>query len=117
MVVLAISAVSVFVYTELQIMKDSYSSKIEVSFTKSPVVFDYSCGTNDYEIYFVVYNVGQKSVVDLSFSITNPLCVGSIPALQKTLNASSTMSFYSQTTSENGTLTISGNNTFVQIDF
>ena len=114
---MAIIAISVFAYSEIQIMKDSYNSKIEVSFSKSPVVYDYSCRANDYEIYFVVSNVGPKKVVDLTFSITNPLCVGSIPALPKTLNASSTMSFYAQTTTENGILTISGNNTFMQVNF
>ncbi len=116
-IILAVAAVSGIAYTQLLAMKNSYDSKIDVSYTKSPVVFDYGCNTNDYQIYFVIHNIGSKNVVDFSVSISNPLCVGGTPSLPQTLNASTTMSFEAQSTAENGTLTISGNNTFVQMNF
>lgn len=116
-VVLAVAAISVVAYTQLIAIKNSYNTKIDVSFTKSPVAYDYSCGSNDYQIYFVIDNTGSKSVVGLSVSITNPDCDGGVPSLPQILNASSTISFDAQTTTENGTLIISGNNTFVQIKF
>jgi hypothetical protein len=116
-IILAIAAVSVLGYTQFLAMKNSYNSKIQVSFVKSPVAYDYSCNTNDYQIYFMIDNTGSKNVADLSVSISNPLCVGGIPSLPQTLNASSMLSFYAQSSAENGTLTISGNNTFVEIKF
>jgi hypothetical protein len=116
-VVLAVLAVSVIAYTQILLVRNSYNSKIEVSFSKSPVAYDYSCSSNDYQISFVIKNTGSKSVVGLSVSITNPDCNGGVPSLPPILNASSTISFDAQTTTENGTLSISGNNTFVQIRF
>jgi hypothetical protein len=117
-IILAIAAVSALVYSQFNTMKDSYNSKIKVTFVKSAAAFDYSCGTSDYQIYLVVDNTGAKNVVDLSVSITNPLCSGGIPGiLPKSLNASSKMSFTAESSTENGTLTISGNNTLVQINF
>ena len=68
-------------------------------------------------MHFVITNTGDENVVNLSASITDPLCVGGFPMLPPTLKASSTISFYVQTTTSNGTLSISGNNTFVQIRF
>lgn len=116
-IVLAIAAVASLAYIQYAAMKNSYNAKIQVSFVKSPVAYDYSCNTNDYQIYFMIDNTGSKNVADLSVSISNPLCVGAIPSLPKILNVSSTLSFYAQSSAENGTLIISGNNTFVEIKF
>lgn len=116
-IVLAISAVSAIAYTQFQASRDNYNSKIQYSFIKTPVAYDYSCDENDYQIYFVIDNIGSKNVIDLSVSITNPLCEDAVPPLPASLNASSSLSFYVQSTQQNGTLTLSGNNTFVQISF
>jgi hypothetical protein len=110
-------AISAFAYNQLIVSRNSYNSEIQYSVSRSPVVYDYSCDEYDYQIHFVIMNSGVKNVLDFSASITNPLCVGGNPILLRTLNASSTLSFYAQSTNPNGTLTISGNNTFVQIKF
>jgi hypothetical protein len=116
-IALAIVAISSLIYSQSLITNNSYNSEIQVSFTKSPVAYDYSCGTNDYQIHFVIRNTGSKNVVGFSVSITSPLCAGSLPSIPDSLNASSTVAFYAQSSSENGTLTISGNNTLVQVNF
>ena len=117
MVVLAAVAVSVVSYNQVLTSRNSYNSEIRYTFTRSPVTYDFSCDENDYQINFVITNAGEKNVMNLSASITDPLCVGGIPILPQTLNASSTISFYVQSGSANGTLLISGNNTFVQVKF
>ncbi len=116
-IVLGVVALVSITYSQILASQNSYSREIQVSFSKSSVAYDYSCGATDYQIYFVLKNLGTKVVTGLSISITNPLCVGSIPTLPKTFNASSTLSFYAETTTENGTLTILGNNTYVVINF
>ncbi|SRR5579875_2814225 len=117
-VVLAIVAISGLAYNQYVTLRDSYNSEIKVSYFKSQPAYDYSCGSPDYQIYFTIANTGEKKVVDLSISLSNPLCVGSLPtSLPTALNASSTVSFVAQSTSANGTLTISGNNTFLQVKF
>lgn len=116
-VILALLAIIAVAYSQILVEKNSYNADIQVSVVKSPVVYDYSCDENDYQIHFVIDNIGSENVRDLSISITNPICVGAVPSLPQTLNSSSTLSFYAQSTRSNGTLTISGNNTFVQIKF
>jgi hypothetical protein len=117
-IALAIIAVSILAYTQFNIITNSYSSKIRVTFVRSPETYDYSCGESDYQLYFVVDNIGSKSVADLSLSITNPLCSGGVPPnLPKILGASSTLSFEAQSSNQNGTLTITGNNTLVEVNF
>jgi hypothetical protein len=122
-VAIVVAAIAVFavLYSQILIAKDSYNSQIQVSFSKSPPAYDYSCDESDYQIHFAIKNIGAKDVVGLSISISNPLCVGGVPPLPQTLNASSStgslLSFYAQSTNQNGTLTISGNNTFVQANF
>ena len=116
-IVFGAAALISITYTQILASQNSYNREIHVSFSKSPAAYDYSCETNDYQIYFVLKNLGTKVITGLSISITNPLCVGSIPELPTTLTASSNMSFEAETTTENGTLTISGNNTYVLINF
>ena len=115
--VLAIITVLVVSYNLLEASKNSYNSQIESSFSRSPLVYDYSCGENDYQIHFTITNTGVKNVEHLSVTVTNPICVGGNPVVPASLNASSTLNFYVQTTNQNGTLTISGNNTLVQVKF
>jgi hypothetical protein len=98
-------------------IENSYNNQIQYSFVRYPVSFDYSCQTNDYQIQFIIRNVGAKSVQGLEFSITNPLCVGALPFIPNQLNSSSALNFFVQTTAPNGTMTLSGNNTYVQIKF
>jgi hypothetical protein len=114
---LGIVTVGALVYTQFFSIRDSYNPEIVYSFTKSPVTYDYSCEVNEYQVQFVIKNTGPKNVDDLSVSITNPDCEGSLPVFPSAFNSSSTLNFAAQTTAENGTLTVSGNNTFVQIMF
>ena len=115
-IVLAVLSVSAVLYSQY-FASASYNSSIKYAFEKSPLAYDYSCDQNDQQIYFVIKNEGPKLVSDLSFSLSNPLCKGSLPLLPKTLNASSTLDFYAQSATQNGTLTISGNNTFIMVSF
>jgi hypothetical protein len=116
-VVLGIVTAGAVIYSQYYAAQASYNSEITYSFAKSPESYDYSCDVEEYQIFFTIKNVGQKNVVDLSASITDPDCVGGTPDLPGSLNASSMISFFAQTTSVNGTLTFSGNNTFVAIKF
>ena len=116
-IALAVVAVSAVAYSQLLAARDSYNSAISVSFHKSPATYDYSCGESDYQVYFTVRTTGPKTVADLSVAVTDPLCVGAVPVLANILNASSEISFYVQSAAENGTLTISGNNTLVLVKF
>jgi hypothetical protein len=116
-IVLAIIALSAFAYATYLTSIYSYNSAIQYSFTKSPSSYDYSCDVNDTQIFFTIKNSGTKNIVGLSLSITNPLCVGSLPVEPSVFNASSSLNFFAQSTSVNGTLTLSGNNTYVPINF
>lgn len=115
--ILAAITVSVVSYNQFQASRDSYNSEIKYSFSRFPFVYDYSCSENDYQIHFVVTNTGEKNITNFSVAVTNPLCVGGNPLLPETLKALTTVSFYVQSTSPNGSLTISGNNTLVQVKF
>ena len=115
--VLAVITVLVVGYEQFQISKRSYNSEIKYSFSRSPAVYDYSCNEYDYQMRFTFSNMGEKNVEHLSVTVTNPLCVGGNPILSTSLNASSTLGFYLQTTNPNGTLTITGNNTLVRVRF
>lgn len=115
--ILAIVTVSAVSYNLLRASDNSYNLEIKYSFSRYPLVYDYSCGENDYQLYFAISNTGEMNVENLSATVTHPLCVGGNPILAPTLNASSSVDFYVQTTNPNGTLTISGNNTLVRIRF
>lgn len=117
LVILAIITVSVVSYNLIQSSKNSYNSEIKYSFSRSPLVYDFSCGENDYQIHFTITNIGEKNVEHISVTVTNPICVGGSPVVPASLNASSALDFYVQTTNPNGTLTISGNNTLVRVRF
>lgn len=116
-VVLALLSISAILYSQFYTMRESYNSEIKYSFSKSPIAYDYSCDQNDQQVYFVIKNVGTKTVSDLSFSISNPLCKGSLPSLPTVLDSNSSISFYAESTGLNGTMTLSGNNTYIQIAF
>ena len=115
--VLALITVSVVSYNQFQASRNSYNSEIKYSFSRFPLAYDYSCSENDYQIHFAITNTGDKNITNFSVSVTNPLCVGGNPLLPSMLKALSTVSFYVQSTNPNGTLTLSGNNTLVQIKF
>ncbi|MHB1907908.1 MAG: hypothetical protein ACYCQJ_03430 [Nitrososphaerales archaeon] len=116
-ILLAVSSVSAVLYSQYFAASKSYNSSIKYTFEKSPLAYDYSCDQNDQQIYFMIKNVGSKLVSGLAFSLSSPLCKGALPLLPNVLNASSTLDFYAQSATQNGTLTISGNNTFVVISF
>ena len=115
--VLAVITVLVVGYEQFQISKRSYNSEIKYSFSRSPAVYDYSCNEYDYQMRFTFSNMGEKNVEHLSVTVTNPLCVGGNPILSTSLNASSMLGFYVQTTNPNGPLSITGNNTLVWVRF
>lgn len=116
-IVLAAALIISLVYGQFVNSEYSYNSNVKYSFEKSPVSYDYSCQQNDYQLLFTIKNAGNKTVTDFSASISNPLCVGALPAIASQFNSSQTLTFFAQTTSENGTLTLSGNNTYVNIMF
>ncbi|MGI0090185.1 MAG: hypothetical protein ACREBS_00605 [Nitrososphaerales archaeon] len=62
-------------------------------------------------------NTGNKSVNDVSVSITNPLCTGAVPPISNTFAAQQKKVMYLYTTAQNGTITLSGNNTLLLIRF
>jgi molybdopterin biosynthesis enzyme MoaB len=115
--IVAIIAISLTVYIVEENAVNSYSSEISYQITKLPVVFDYSCDTNDTQINVVLTNQGTKAVTDFTVSVTNPACVGAIPSLPSIFKQSSTMNFTVLSSSINGTINIAGNYTLVSINF
>lgn len=116
-IILVAITVSVLSYNLVRASENSYNPEIKYSFSRSALIYDFSCSENDYQVHFTISNTGEKNVEQLSATVTNPLCVGGNPILPSSLNASSTLDFYVQTTTANGTLTISGNNTLVRVIF
>jgi len=115
--VVAIVAISLTIYIVEVNVANSYSSEISYQITKHPVVYDYSCDTNDTQVNVVLTNHGTKTVTDFSVSVTNPACVGAVSPVPPTFNRSSTINFTVLSTSLNGTINIAGNYTLVSINF
>jgi len=115
-VVSAVIAVLGFALGQIQFDREQYQD-INYQFTRISLRYDYSCDENVYGLSVNLQNNGTKSVQDFQVSVTNELCVGSIPPLPSSLDPGQALQFYVYTTEPNGTVTVSGNNTNVYIRF
>ena len=95
----------------------NYGNKLRYSLERIQLRYDYSCDENVYGLYLVLNNSGAKSVSGLSVAMTNELCVGAIPPIPNTLSPNESLKIYLYSTESNGTITISGNNTELNIGF
>jgi hypothetical protein len=102
---------------QIQLSKEEYQSNIKYQFSRIPLRYDYSCGENVFGLFITLQNNGKKTVQNLQVSVTNELCVGSIPPLPNILNPGQSIQFYVYTTVANGTVSVSGNNTDLFIQF
>lgn len=116
-VILTIGTVAVFMLGQSGLRREEYRSNLKYSYTREVPTYDYSCAENVYGLYVILTNTGAKIVDNLSVSITNPLCVGSVPPLPASLDPNQTIKLYLYSDFQNGTVTISGNNTDLQIAF
>jgi hypothetical protein len=106
-----------FLLGQIQFNREEYQSEMRYSFTRIPLRYDYSCDEDVYGLYVNLSNNGSKMVQGLQASITNALCVGGTPPLPSVLKPNQSIQFYVYSTEQNGTLTVSGNNTDVFIRF
>ncbi len=102
---------------EYQMSVQDYGREIVVSFSRVALRYDYSCNEPVYGLYITVLNNGSKAVSNFNVSVSNALCVGALPALASVLMPFHSIKFYAYSSSANGTLIISGNNTFVAVSF
>jgi len=102
-----------------QVLQDTpnYGTELRYSLERIQLRYDYSCDENVYGLYLVLNNSGPKTVSSLSITLTNELCVGAIPSIPNTLSANESLKIYLYSTESNGTITISGNNTELNIGF
>ena len=115
--VVVISAASVFLYSYLDSSGTNYANNLKYSITASPIGFDYSCNERVYSVYLTLANAGNESVQHLSLSVTNGICEGAVPPIPSTLVPAQSLAIYLYSDVENGTVTVSGNNTFLTIKF
>ncbi len=116
-VVSAAIAVLGFVLGQIQFDQEQYQANIKFQFTRISLKYDYSCDENVYGLYVMLQNAGNKIVQNFEVSVTNALCVGSVPPLPSALGPGQSIKFYVYSTEPNGTVTVSGNNTDVYIRF
>jgi hypothetical protein len=95
----------------------NYGPELRYSLTRIPLRNDYSCDQNVYGLYLVLNNSGPKTVEGLSIVLTNELCVGAIPTIPASLSPGNSLKVYLYSTAGNGTITISGNQTQLNIQF
>ncbi len=117
LIAFAIVGVGLFVWNESNQSQMSYQRYLNYSLTKTKLSYDYSCDQQVYSLDMVLTNDGNKLVSDLSVSVTNALCVGAIPQLPDSLVPSQQLAVDIYTTSVNGTITITGNNTVLLVQF
>jgi hypothetical protein len=116
-VITACVAILGFALGQIQYNNEEYQSYIKYSFTRIALKYDYSCDENVYGLYLNLVNNGDRIVQDFQVSVTNALCVGSVPPLPNSLNPGQSVKFYVYTTAPNGTITVTGNNTNLFIRF
>jgi hypothetical protein len=117
LVATAVVALGLFYFGQLESIQQNYNSEIGLSISRERESFDYSCDKPVYGLYLKITNTGQKVVNDLSVSITNPICAGSVPPIIPQLLPLQSQGIYVYSTAQNGTLTISGNNTMIFLKF
>jgi len=113
----AFVAVLVFALGQIQTNNDEYQSYIKYSTSKLSLGYDYSCDQSVYGLFVNLTNSGHKTIDNFQVSVTNELCVGGVPSLPVALNSGQSIQFYVYTTEQNGTLSITGNNTNLFIRF
>lgn len=116
-VAVGVISVSIFAVTQYQYAMESYQGNIVYSIQRMPVLYDYSCDENIYEIGLSVLNNGTKLVTGLSFSISNAICVGSVSNYSSTLDPRQSMTVDLYSSVQNGTITVTGNNTILLVHF
>ena len=117
LILFVVAGVGLFVWNEVNQSQLSYQNHLDYSVTKTILSYDYSCDQQVYGLNMVLSNNGSKLVNDLSVSLTNELCVGAIPPLPDSLAPHQQLTFDIYTTSVNGTITITGNNTVLLVRF
>jgi len=117
LVVMTSAALVIIVLGQMELSSDEYQSNISYSLSRVALKYDYSCEENVYGLYLNLTNLGTKIVQNFQVSVTNELCVGSVPPLPSYLNPGQSLQFYLYTTSPNGTISVTGNNTNLFINF
>ena len=115
-VVLASFSILVIVLGQIEQSREEYQS-LGYSFTRIALRYDYSCDESVYGLSVDLSNNGEKLVQNLSVSVTNGLCVGSVPPLPGSLSPGQSIQFYIYTSAPNGTISVTGNNTDLLINF
>ena len=115
--IMGVALVSSLVYVNYFAMQNAYGGYIKYTFSRLPASYDYSCDEPVYGLYIAISNNGTKSVSGFSVSISSPLCKGAIPVLSNALLPLQEIRFYVYSSQENGTITVSGNNTMISINF
>ncbi|MGI0078425.1 MAG: hypothetical protein ACRECH_02265 [Nitrososphaerales archaeon] len=115
--IMGVALVGSLIYVNYFAAQDAYNMSIKYSVSKLPASYDFSCDEPVYGLYVVISNNGTKTVADFSVSISNPLCKAAVPPLSNALLPSQQAMFYVYSSQQDGTLTISGNNTLVEINF
>ena len=116
LIVFASASILLIALGQVQQSRDEYRS-IEYSFTRIALRYDYSCDESVYGLSVILSNNGEKLVQNLDVSVTNGLCVGSVPPLPSFLNPGQSIQFYIYSSSPNGTISVTGNNTDLLIHF
>ena len=117
-IVFAVLAVGTLLYSQYVTTSEAYGNSIVYNFGRESRSYDYTCNEPVYGIHVALLNNGTKTVSGFSVSVTNPLCNGAVPSnLPAQFPHAQTVAFYVYSTQQNGTVTISGNNTLVQIRF
>ncbi|MCL5068023.1 MAG: hypothetical protein M1368_06690 [Thaumarchaeota archaeon] len=117
-IVFALLAVGALVYSQYVTTSEAYGNSLVYNFSRETRSYDYTCDEPVYGIHVALLNNGTKTVSGFSVSVTNPLCNGAVPStLPAQFPPAQRLAFYVYSAQQNGTVTVSGNNTLVQIRF
>lgn len=117
LVLFAIVATGAAAYSYFTSTIYSYTPSVKYSISKISPEYDYSCSQPIQGIYVILDNSGAKSIQGFAVSVSNPLCKGAVPPLPSQLGGNASLKFYVYSTETNGTITVRGNNTLLQIKF
>jgi hypothetical protein len=117
LILVVASTVIVLVLGQVEQNANEYQSYIKFSYSRLYLTYDYSCDQNVYGLYLTLTNAGSKMVSNFSVSVSNALCVGSVPPLPSTFYPSQSLKFYVYSADQNGTVSIMGNNTNLLVSF
>jgi hypothetical protein len=116
LVVLASVSLLLIALGQIQQSREEYRS-IGYTFTRIALRYDYSCDESVYGLSVDLSNNGGKLIQNLNVSVTNGLCVGSVPPLPGSLYPGQSIQFYIYSSAPNGTISVTGNNTDLLINF